>query len=469
MVLSAFLLACAPFASLTTGFALAPLDLDDAVTAAELRAHVAHLAADELAGRETSSPGARLAAGYLADVLAAYGLRPGGDDGTFLQSVPLERVRSIEPAVLVATRTDGTRFEAVDGLEMLVRRPGDATDPLELVVVGADDEVPAPRRDRALYFPSSSSRALERLEQAGHEDGVGCGLLLFDGRPRLGRRVREPDDRWSRGRVRAPDARPAQLRVHAGYREELAAGRVARVEFRSGAVVEPAPCANVVGWIEGRTRPDEVVVLSAHYDHVGVARDSEASDTIYNGADDDASGCAAVCEIAGALARSGAADRTVVVLLATGEEKGLLGTEYYLEHPLRPLEQTVVNLNFEMVGRPDALVGAGRLWLTGWERSNLGPAFRAAGLDVSPDERPEHHFFRRSDNWAFAVRGIVAQTLSSYGLHDDYHRVTDELETLDFDHMERAVRDALAAVRRIVEGPELTPAWAPGGNPAEDE
>jgi Zn-dependent M28 family amino/carboxypeptidase len=166
-----------------------------------------------------------------------------------------------------------------------------------------------------------------------------------------------------------------------------------------------------------------------------------------------------------ALAAGPPPARTVVFLLATGEEIGLVGTRHYLERPVVPLERTVLNLNFEMIGRPDALAGGpGKLWLTGYERSNLGPAFAAAGLAVVADPRPDQGFFQRSDNYAFAVLGIVAQTLSSYDLHEDYHRVSDEASKLDFAHMETALRSTLTAVRALVDG-TIDPAWEPGGAP----
>ena len=122
------------------------------------------------------------------------------------------------------------------------------------------------------------------------------------------------------------------------------------------------------------------------------------------------------------------------------------------------------NLNFEMIGRPDESVGTGNLWLTGFERSNLGDAFVAAGLALQPDQRPEQHFFERSDNYAFARRGIVAQTLSSFNLHTDYHQVSDEADTLDYVHMEACVRASFGGARALANG-DISPEWKPGGRP----
>ena len=118
-----------------------------------------------------------------------------------------------------------------------------------------------------------------------------------------------------------------------------------------------------------------------------------------------------------------------------------------------------------MIGRPDALIGGpGQLWLTGFERTNLGPAFAAEGIEIAVDPRPDQNFFMRSDNIAFARRGIVAQSLSTYDLHTDYHRVTDEADTLDYAHMEACVRTSYEAARALADG-RVDPAWEPGGQP----
>ncbi len=187
-------------------------------------------------------------------------------------------------------------------------------------------------------------------------------------------------------------------------------------------------------------------------------------DSIYNGADDDASGVVAVLEIARALAAGAGPRRTVVLLFSTAEELGLLGTEWYLQHPVVPLDRTVADLQVEMVGRPDSLAGGvGGAWLTGFERSTMGRLLRDAGVNVVSDPRPEMNFFMRSDNAPFAFRGIPAHTLSSYNMNEDYHRPSDEVERVDFRHMTMVIESAIRAVDLLANGEK--PTWLPGGRP----
>jgi hypothetical protein len=219
---------------------------------------------------------------------------------------------------------------------------------------------------------------------------------------------------------------------------------------------------NVVGLIPGSDPAvqDEYVVVGAHYDHVGIGPAVDG-DSIYNGADDDGTGTVAVLEIARALVAD-PPRRPVVVLLSTAEEQGLLGTRWYIEHPLVPLEQTVADFQIEMIGRPDSLAGGfGRGWLTGYERTTMGDQLTAAGSPIVPDPRPEMRFFFRSDNLPFAVAGIPAHTLSSYNMHADYHQPSDEVEHVDFAHMAALVDAAVEAVRFLADGPR--PAWKEGG------
>lgn len=223
--------------------------------------------------------------------------------------------------------------------------------------------------------------------------------------------------------------------------------------------------ANVVGLLPGAdsTLSTQAILVDAHYDHLGIGTPVDG-DSIYNGADDDASGTVAVLEIARALSQGLRPRRTIVFLATTGEEVGLLGTRWYIRHPVVPLDQTVANLEIEMIGRPDSLAGGpGRAWLTGYERSTMGPMFAAAGLPIVPDKRPDQQFFMRSDNIAFAKRGIVAQTLSTFNLHSDYHRPSDEVSKVDPQHMAQVIAAAAKAVRLLADGPP--PQWNPGLKP----
>ncbi|HSG48907.1 MAG TPA: M28 family peptidase [Longimicrobiales bacterium] len=225
---------------------------------------------------------------------------------------------------------------------------------------------------------------------------------------------------------------------------------------------------NVLGIIPGAgALADEVVVLGAHHDHVGFGAPVDG-DSIYNGADDDASGTVAVLEIARDLVRIAQGDdgprRAVLVAFFTAEEMGLLGTRHWIDRPTVDLERVVADLQVEMIARPDSLAGGfGRGWLTGYERSTMGDILAAQGSPIVPDPRPEMRFFFRSDNLPFAQLGIPAHTLSSYDLHTDYHGPDDEADRVDYPHMTALVEAALEMMRELITGP--TPEWKEGGRP----
>ena len=222
---------------------------------------------------------------------------------------------------------------------------------------------------------------------------------------------------------------------------------------------------NVVGMVRGAdpSLRDQVVLIDAHYDHLGIGP-AVNGDSIYNGADDDGSGVVAVLGAARALTAGPPPRRTVLFLATTGEELGLLGTRWYIEHPAAPLDRMVANLEIEMIGRPDSLAGGpGKGWLTGFERSTMGPTLAQAGIPIVADPHPAQQFYLRSDNIAFAQRGIPAHTLSSYGMHRDYHTPADEISRIDGAHLATMVQAAARAARLLADGD--APTWNPGGRP----
>lgn len=458
----------------------------ETITAAELHADIAYLASDELLGRATGAPGSALAAAYLAERLRAAGLSPGGDDDTFLSATGMigwDLAREGTPVAFADA--GGVVSTAALGSEVLLVGGPPATGRFEILVVRRREELPAlARPDTALLVAANVRQALAWLKSAGMDGGRGWGALLLPGPERATASMGDSTHALAR------EGEVPRLALVGALRDRALAGAFTHVDLDLRAQGEPREVHNVVARLPGAGTPadpalaGQIVVLSAHYDHIGTrpppadaeghgAHDGHGhaeADLIFNGADDDASGVAAVLELAQAFARRAAAGqppaRTLLVLLATGEELGLLGTEAFLERDDAPLAQTVANINFEMLGRPDALAGGpGRPWFTGPETSNLFAAWVGAGLPLLADPRPEQQFHRRSDNMAFVRRGVVGHSFSSFGLHDDYHGVDDEVERIDAAHMESCVRTAFDALLPLVDGaltPRFLPAEAPG-------
>jgi Zn-dependent M28 family amino/carboxypeptidase len=251
--------------------------------------------------------------------------------------------------------------------------------------------------------------------------------------------------------------------------EPIGEGFVQQIEMPQNAKTTAPQTWNAVGRLPGRdpAAAREVILLSAHLDHLGNRPPREgttSSDTIYNGADDDASGCVAVLQLAHALMMGPRPRRTIVFAFFGSEERGGVGSRYFADHPVVPLNQIVANLQFEMIGRPDPKVAPQTLWLTGYDRSTLGPALAKEGARLVPDPHLEQNFFYRSDNIQFARRGVVAHTVSSYGLHKDYHQPSDDVTKIDFAHMVDAIRSLLAPIRWLANS-SFTPQWLPGKKP----
>ena len=222
---------------------------------------------------------------------------------------------------------------------------------------------------------------------------------------------------------------------------------------------------NVVAVLRGSdpTMNQEAILLTAHLDHLGLGP-AKNGDVIYNGADDDASGTTAVIELARSLSHGQRPKRTILFVLFGSEEIGGFGNRYFLTHAPLPLRRIMVNLEFEMIGRPDPAAPHGYLWLTGFSRSNLGPELVRHGAPLVADPHLKQKFFERSDNYSLARRGIIAQTISSFGLHADYHQPSDEIGRIDFAHMDSAI----AAMEKPIDwlaNTEWKPHWRKGGRP----
>lgn len=207
---------------------------------------------------------------------------------------------------------------------------------------------------------------------------------------------------------------------------------------------------NVLGYIEGTDLKDELVIITAHYDHLG-----KQGDEIYYGADDDGSGTAAILEIAEAFALAKKAGkgprRSILIMPVSGEEKGLLGSEYYVKHPVFPLKKTVCNLNIDMIGRMDEdhendtnyvyIIGSDKLSSElHAANENNNSAYTKIDLDYTyNDEKDKNRFYYRSDHYNFAKNGIPVIFYFT-GVHQDYHKPTDTPDKLHYGKMETITR-----------------------------
>jgi len=239
--------------------------------------------------------------------------------------------------------------------------------------------------------------------------------------------------------------------------------------FVQRVALERAPSGatwNAIGVLRGsdpRTA-GEVIMISAHLDHLGVSEAATGDDKIFNGADDDASGSVAVMELARVLASGKRPRRTIYFICFGSEERGGQGSRYFIANSPVPLTQIVADLNLEMLGRPDPKVPPGMLWLTGFDRSTLGKELARQGAALVADPHPEQNFFQRSDNYTLALRGVIAHTVSSFGLHTDYHRPSDDVSKIDFAFMTKSLNSLVKPVRWLASS-NFRPAWLPGQAP----
>jgi len=431
---------------------LKPVPAPSAADRANVERLERSLAHDSMEGRGTAMPGSTKAARFLATEMKKVGLVSAGDSG-FFQRVPMfmplpkpvDTTASRLPLAFTVVGGAGGRAAVTNGRGGPPRPPAEPTEPRACMAKDAKGQTTYDIQLAA--FPAQLARydsmvAAAAARAAAGDTGSGRGGAPGGGRAGGGG-----------GRGGAAQLRPTRL-------PSLADLDTVPVERRRNAV-------NVVGMIPGSdpVLKNEVVLVLSHYDHLGMRTPAvPGGDSVYNGADDDAAGTVAVLEIARLLKKAGSPRRTLVFANMTGEETGLIGTNWFIAHPAFPLTQIVAGFEIEMIGRPDSLAGGpGKAWLTGYERSTMGDMLKQYGIAIVPDIRPTQSFFTRSDNIGLARRGIVAHTLSTFNLHTDYHQLSDDVDKIDFDHMTAVIHSGAEAVRHLADGPK--PEWHAGCSP----
>ncbi|MDX9751235.1 MAG: M28 family peptidase [Flavobacteriales bacterium] len=441
------------------------------ITREDLRRDLEFLASDALEGRDTGEKGQKMAAAYIRQHFVNAGIPPvpvqeGIADG-YYQPFDLE----VEQLGALALRSGTREFRFMEEIlyfDQSAATDGRQVDELVYLGDGTDLTRAGDLRGRAVWAAPEGGSAMsvmmwlrqyaERLAESGVD------LLLIStgelgpvkesvGRFVTGRRMRLPDPE------RAPTADGGMqvvligdeaMAVLIGSPKKMAKlrkkkpGRKVPVEFTVVKPQDPATVRteNVLGYIEGTDKKDELVIVTAHYDHEGIKNGE-----VYNGADDNASGTVAALAIAQAFARAKAAGhgprRSVLVMPVSAEEKGLLGSRYYSDHPVFPLEATVANLNLDMVGRIDSahMQSGPYLYVIGSDRlsTELHAINEAANAHVGLEldyrfnaEDDPNKFYFRSDHYNFARKGIPSIFYFS-GVHPDYHTPADTADKVRFD------------------------------------
>ena len=501
------------------------------LSADRMKADVAYLASDQLEGRGPGTRGEILTTEYLAAEFKKAGLKPIGERGTYFQPVPLMRVFTDPKSTLQATKGDTTlnipceegfsgtsqtqtALEAFDAEAVFVGHGITApefgwddykdVDVKGKIVVLFTNEPPS---NDPKFFGGTAltyyGRWTFKFEEAARRGAKACFIIHTNDtagypysvvRPldgaQLKREVDQPALAFAGWLSRESGEKLLGMSGHTvegalkdadtkGFKPyTLGVNLKGNIQTR----VEKIISNNVVGMVEGSdpVLKSEVVVFTAHWDHLGVGR-QVIGDSIYNGAADNATGCAILLELARAWSsQSPKPKRSAVFLAVTAEEKGLLGSKYYSRNPLIPLGKTAINLNFDMIlpiGVPESVVVTGADRTTAWE--TVKTAAKSNGLEIEVDQRAHLGIFYRSDHFSMARAGVPAFSIGAgmkiKGKPDDfarklakdfndkaYHSPQDEMQAdWDFSGFVVLTQFALDVAREAANADRL-PTWNSG-------
>ena len=443
----------------------------------DIQAHIFFLASDELKGRATGSPEIDIAASYLANNLRRYGVKPAGDNGSYYQQVTFEKVSPPKSVELQMKNLNLSEFINLKVSDMSFE--GDAiflgygseedfksNDVKGKVVLafagneGATGMMQSYRAGMKKREIAENAGAAALIEIVSLSDAEKASLAHHFNEPRVSLESNSKASQfvhlWG---LSKPDAELPQMKMGSGQTAKLSI---------HGIVKEKMGGRNVLGYLEG-TDPelkDEFIIYSAHYDHVGIGKPNAEMDSIYNGARDNAVGTVTVLNAAENIAKF-PTKRSSLFIFFTGEEKGLLGSEYFVENPTIALDRVVYCFNSDNGGYNDT----SKTTIIGLNRTTASRHFIDAaaefGLTAIGDPAPEQNLFDRSDNVHFAKKGVPAPTYSmGFNSFDEeitkyYHQVTDNPDTIDYDYLKKFFQSYVLSARLIANDPQR-PFWIEG-------
>lgn len=444
----------------------------ESITEDKLFDHLNILASDALEGRETGERGQKMAAAFISSHFESLGLEAPvrmGERASYYQTVPLVATQMTKATLTIKKK----KRDNFDDIILIGKQNTQGEISSEVVFVGDGSEesyVGLDVKDKTvLIFSENVFKTTKALAKFADTKGAKFAIIVRTPTDELLNKLIGSYSRYLAGErmsLGAPEnstmlgmvfIAPSMLPdltgksyeklnkviadFSSGNKNALKKVKPASIKFEIGKESRTFNSENVLGYLEGTDLKDEVVVLTAHYDHLGIR-----GDKIFNGADDDGSGTAAIMSIATALAQAKAEGngprRSVLFIAFTGEEKGLLGSEYYADHPVYPLTNTVTDLNLDMIGRYDeenhqgkdyvCLVGSDKLSKELHEISEqANKTYTQLELNyVYNDEKHPEQIYYRSDHWNFAKNGIPVIFYTT-GSHADYHQESDTVDKIE--------------------------------------
>ncbi len=436
----------------------------------DLYNRLAVLASDSLEGRETGEVGQKKAAAFIRDQFKSFGLQPiveVNGEKSYFQSFDLYKMVNKE----IYLKVGNQRFNFIEDLVFFGSGKSSGEQTKEVVFIGDGTVFPEGidlTGKVALIYNNGGNwrgtvgKSLQKgaaaniVVIADEEKKYQETLKAMSGFMRSSRlSVTKPqDDQNSFNFLVGPEivekifSMPSsKIQKLSSSIEDIKSVGSVKVSYMVDRVVDEVSTENVLGYLPGTDLKDEVLVITSHYDHIG-----KSGNVINNGADDDGSGTTSVLEIAQAFglakAKNKGPRRSILFMTVTGEEKGLLGSDYYTKNPILPLENTVTNLNIDMVGRVDSahidnpeyiyVIGSDKLSKELHELSvNTNKSTLNLNLDYKyNDENDPNRFYYRSDHYNFAKNNIPIIFYFN-GVHPDYHRPTDTIEKINFPIMKK--------------------------------
>lgn len=439
----------------------------DQITIEELKGNLSIIASDAMEGRETGKRGQKMAAAFIASHFEELGLTAPVNGG-FYQPVPLYTTS----APLVTLKSGSIEFTSQEFMYSGSFETGGMID-LPVIFAGGGTETEITNLDlngKAVMFLSdpAASAMNNSLIRTLRDKGARMVFTVIEKEEDFNR-ISAMSKSFAGGRLSLTKqsgqsnntglfylSAPAAVKMFnttfdklkkASTDKKLDKVKPSTVSFSIAQNYRDIKSENVLGFLEGTDKKDEIVVITSHYDHIGISTRAEG-DKINNGADDDGSGTVAVLALAKTFAQAKkdgkGPRRSILFMTVTGEEKGLLGSQYYTDNPVYSLDNTVVNLNIDMIGRRDPqhknsapyvyVIGADKL---STELNTLSETTNKTYINLNfdytyNDQNHPDRLYYRSDHWNFAKKNIPIIFYFD-GIHEDYHKPSDEVDKIEFD------------------------------------